>query len=181
MNQWPNNSLRQRCVFWRKMHRLVWKRGSGCGGGVLASGRNHLTQGQWEGQLSKGMGRVRSSNPGKNSERHFKERKDQVPRPGGVLRRKMHFISFCCLDAKSCPTLSDPMCRHLQAPLSVGFSSQEHCSGLSGPPPGDFPGPGVEPASLMSHALAGRFFTSATREAIYIFNCLYFEIRRSIF
>ena len=40
-------------------------------------------------------------------------------------------------------------------------------SGLPCPPPGDLPDPGTEPASLMSLALAGRFFTtSATWEAI---------------
>ena len=30
-----------------------------------------------------------------------------------------------------------------QALLSMGFSRQEHCSGLSFPPPGDFPNPGI--------------------------------------
>ena len=69
-----------------------------------------------------------------------------------------------------------------QVPLCMGFFRQEYWSGLSRPPPGDFPDPGLEPSSLMSHVLAGGFFTtSATREAIYIFNCLYFEMRRSIF
>ena len=48
-----------------------------------------------------------------------------------------------------------------QAPLSMGFSGQEHWSGLPCPPPGDLPSPGVEPASLVSSALAGRFFTPA--------------------
>ena len=34
------------------------------------------------------------------------------------------------------------------------------------PPPGDLPDPGIEPASLMSPALPGEFFTtSTTREA----------------
>ena len=38
--------------------------------------------------------------------------------------------------------------------------------GLLCPPPGDLPNPGMEPVSLMSPALAGRFFTtSATWEA----------------
>ena len=41
-----------------------------------------------------------------------------------------------------------------QAPLSMGFSRQEHWSGLPRPPPGDLPDPGTEPASLMSLALA---------------------------
>ena len=53
-----------------------------------------------------------------------------------------------------------------QAALSMGFSRQEYWSGFSGPPPGDLPDPGIELASLMSSALAGKFFTtSATWEA----------------
>ena len=35
----------------------------------------------------------------------------------------------------------------LKAPLSVGFSTQEHWSGLPHPPPGDLPNPGIEPGS----------------------------------
>ena len=35
----------------------------------------------------------------------------------------------------------------LQAPLSMGFSRQEHWDGLPCPPPGDLPDPGLEPAS----------------------------------
>ena len=54
----------------------------------------------------------------------------------------------------------------LQAPSSMGFSRQEHWSGLLCPPPGDLPDPGIEPESLTSPALAGGFFTSrATWEA----------------
>ena len=51
-----------------------------------------------------------------------------------------------------------------QALLSMGFSKQEYWSGLSFPPPGDLPNPGIEPASLMSSALASEFF-STTWEA----------------
>ena len=48
-----------------------------------------------------------------------------------------------------------------QALLSIGFSRQEYCSGLSFPSPGDLPNPGIEPAPLAtSPALAGRFFTT---------------------
>ena len=47
-----------------------------------------------------------------------------------------------------------------QAPLSMGFSRQEYWSGLPCPLPGDLPNPGIEPASLMSPALAGGFFTT---------------------
>ena len=75
-----------------------------------------------------------------------------------------------------------------QAPLSVEFSRQEYCSGLSFLSPGDLPNtgiqpgsptlqadyltsepPGTEPTSLMSPALAGGFFTiSATYIHTYI-------------
>ena len=44
-----------------------------------------------------------------------------------------------------------------QAPLSMGYSRQEYCSGLSFPYPGDLLDPGIE---LVSPALAGRFFTT---------------------
>ena len=47
-----------------------------------------------------------------------------------------------------------------QAPLSVGFSSQEYQSGLLFPSPGDLPDPGIKPVSLVSLVFAGRFFTS---------------------
>ena len=48
----------------------------------------------------------------------------------------------------------------IQAPLSMGFSSQEYWSGLPCPPPGDLRDPGIEPMSLKSLALAGGFFTT---------------------
>ena len=48
-----------------------------------------------------------------------------------------------------------------QAPLSVGFSRQEHRSGWPCPPPGDPPDPGVEPGSLTSPALVGGLFISS--------------------
>ena len=51
------------------------------------------------------------------------------------------------------------------------FSRHEYWSGLPCPPPGDLPDPGIEPTSLRSPALAGRFFTtSATWEALV---CMY--------
>ena len=54
----------------------------------------------------------------------------------------------------------------LQAPLSMEFFRQEYWSGLPCPLPGDLPNPGIEPTSLMSRALAGKFFTiSATYKA----------------
>ena len=44
----------------------------------------------------------------------------------------------------------------------MGFSRQEHWSGLPYPPSGDLPDPEIEPASLMASALAGGFFTTST-------------------
>ena len=48
-----------------------------------------------------------------------------------------------------------------QAPLSMGFSRQEHCSGLLCPALGDLPSPGIEPTSLMSPAQSGGFLTTS--------------------
>ena len=42
----------------------------------------------------------------------------------------------------------------------MGFSQQEYWSGLPFPSLGDLPDPGIEPASLLSLALAGGFFTT---------------------
>ena len=42
----------------------------------------------------------------------------------------------------------------------MGFSRQEHWSGLPCSPAGDLPNSGTEPVSLISPALAGRFFTT---------------------
>ena len=50
----------------------------------------------------------------------------------------------------------------------MGFSREEYWSGLSFPPLGDLPDPGMEPVSLASPALAGGFFT--TRADIAILN-----------
>ena len=44
----------------------------------------------------------------------------------------------------------------------MGFSRQECWSGLPCSPPGDLPDPGIEPKSLLSPALAGRFFTTSS-------------------
>ena len=53
-----------------------------------------------------------------------------------------------------------------QASLPMWFSRQEYWSGLPCSPPKDLPNPGTKPASLMSPALAGGFFTtSVTWEA----------------
>ena len=64
-------------------------------------------------------------------------------------------ILTCCLVTRSCPLTPWTVAR--QAPLSVGFPSQEYWSGLPFLSPGDLPNPGLEPESP---ALAGGFFTT---------------------
>jgi len=72
-----------------------------------------------------------------------------------VLSRFSH-VRFC----------ATPWAAARQNSLSMGFSNQEHWSGLPCPPPGNLPDPGIKLTSLMSPALAGGFFTtSATWEA----------------
>ena len=48
----------------------------------------------------------------------------------------------------------------LQAPLFMGFSRHQYWSKLPFLPPGDLPNPGIKPTSLVSPAMAGRFFTT---------------------
>ena len=66
-----------------------------------------------------------------------------------MLSRFSHVPLFVTLWTVACQVL-----------LSMGFSRQEYYSGLPCPPLGDLPDPGIEPLSLMSPALAGRFFTT---------------------
>ena len=47
--------------------------------------------------------------------------------------------------AKLCLTLGSPRIIVRQAPLSMGFSRQEHWSGLPFPSPVDLPDPGIGP------------------------------------
>ena len=67
-----------------------------------------------------------------------------------------------CLATQSCPTLVTPEIVARQAPLSMGFSRQEHWSGLPFPPPWDLADPGSNP-----HLLHCRWVLHcwATREA----------------
>ena len=67
------------------------------------------------------------------------------------------------ITTRVCSVVSDsatPLTLAHQAPLSMGFLGQEYWSGLPFPPPGDLPDPGIEPASPVSPALTGRFFTT---------------------
>ena len=65
--------------------------------------------------------------------------------------------SVSCIVVQSCPTLVTLWTATCQAPLSMELSKQEYRSRLSFPSPGNFPDPGVKPASP---ALASRIFTT---------------------
>ena len=82
--------------------------------------------------------------------------------------------SLSTLEAR-CPTPVPEVCMHAcsvvsdsvthwtavrQASLSVGFLKQKYWSGLPFPSPGYLPNPGIGPASAVSLALAGSFFTT---------------------
>ena len=77
------------------------------------------------------------------------------------------FIFYALVPAKL------PLCTQwpaaCQAPF-MGLSRQEYWSGMPYHPPGNLLDPEVKLASLMSPALAGRFFTtSTTRKSFMIF------------
>ena len=67
-----------------------------------------------------------------------------------------------CVRAQSCQTLCGFMDYNLLGSSGMGFSRQKYWSGLPFPPPEDLPNTGIEPTSLASPALAGRFFTTST-------------------
>ena len=70
----------------------------------------------------------------------------------------LYYPHHCCCLLLSCVRLfATPWAVAHQAPLSMGFSSQEYWSGLSCPFPGHLPNPGIK---LTSPALAGRFLTT---------------------
>jgi len=69
-----------------------------------------------------------------------------------------------CLHAQSCPTLYNPVDWSLPCSSVHGIFQGKSWSGLPFPPTGDLPDPGTE---LASPALAGGFFTTESREAMY--------------
>ena len=78
----------------------------------------------------------------------------------GVLRKK----KMCVWVLSFVPPFLALWTVACQAPLSMAriFSRQEYWSGLPFPTLGDLPDPGFQPVSLVSLALACRFFTTST-------------------
>ena len=81
-----------------------------------------------------------------------------------ILREEALFLGMClCSFIQSCLSLCNPKTAH-QVPLSMGFSRQKYWNALPCSPPGVLPNPGIEPTSLLSPALADRFFTTRAPE-----------------
>ena len=69
---------------------------------------------------------------------------------------------LCCLVAKSCPTLCDPMdCSPARLLCPWDFLGKNAGVGCHFLLHGDLPEPGIEPTSLTFSASAGGFFTTA--------------------
>ena len=69
----------------------------------------------------------------------------------------MHVCVYVCVGVCAHILFATPWTVALQAPLSMGFSRQEHWSGLPFLPPRDLPDPGIKPPFSASPALAGGF------------------------
>ena len=81
--------------------------------------------------------------------------RSQVPRIAGGFFTSIYCC--CCLVAKSCQTLCNPMNCSMPGFSVHGILQPRILSGLTFPSPGDLPNPGIKP---MSPALAGRVFTA---------------------
>ena len=79
-----------------------------------------------------------------------------------VIMLKICLCVLRCLVAQLCLTLCDPMDYSPPDSSAHGISREEYWSGVPFPTPRDLPGPGIEPESLGSPTLAGRFFTTRT-------------------
>ena len=88
------------------------------------------------------------------------------------LRLIPSIFTYACVHAKLlqfCPTLCDPRDCSPQAPLSMGFSRQEHWSGVPFPSPGDLLDPGIKPTSPALHGWAsGKPLTYASSQVFHL-------------
>ena len=68
---------------------------------------------------------------------------------------------MCVLLLQWCPILCNPMNCNLPGSSLPGTLQARILGGLPFPPARELPNPGIEPVSLASPVLAGRFFTTA--------------------
>ena len=99
-----------------------------------------------------------------------------LPDPGNhiLLSVSMNLTTHPCVCAQLHPTLCDPMDYSLSGSSVHGFSRQEYWRGLSVPSPGHLPNPGIKPVSLMSRALADRFFHPCAAYSRYL---IFYRVR----
>jgi len=71
-----------------------------------------------------------------------------------------------CSVAQLCLTLCDPIDCSPPGSSVHGIFQAKILGRLPFPPPGYLPDPGIEPASLMSTTLAGRFFTTSATDPL---------------
>ena len=72
----------------------------------------------------------------------------------------MFYVLCCAKSLTLCTTLFNPVNVAHKAPLSMELSRQEYWSRLPGPPPGNLPKAGMEPASLVFCSGRGIFYHS---------------------
>ena len=138
---------RQETKRWIVLHKEVlclclWGRGTGM---VEREGR-----GAWRGR---GL-RMEGSQAQEPAARTF-----LAANPASVRLWKLAFVSVC-----ACSVVSDSLppqwTAACQNPRSMEFSRQEYWNGLTVPPLGDLPDPGIKPTPPLSPALTGGFFTT---------------------
>ena len=84
--------------------------------------------------------------------------------------------SSCAMPSCSVLSLCDPMnCVARQASLSMEFSRQEYWSGLSCPPSGDLPNPGIKPRSPTLHTDSLPFEAPGSPDAKTFFFSVYLK------
>ena len=83
-----------------------------------------------------------------------------------------YLANMCVRSLQLCPTLCDPIGCNLPGSSVSGISQREILEWVAMPFSGDFPNPGIEPASPESPALAGRYFTPEPSGKPYFMICL---------
>ena len=84
-----------------------------------------------------------------------------IPKP--ETNQYTSLAQYISLDISDVQLFVTPWTVACQAPLSIKFSKQKYWSRMPFPPPRDLPDLGIEPTSLVSPALAGKFFTTMPR------------------
>ena len=98
----------------------------------------------------------------------YPEVADPPHTPGGIKSKtnninKIRYLFVCMLSCFSRIWLFATLWTVAgQIPVSMGFFKQGYRIRLPFPSPGDLPNPGIDSTSLVSPALAGRFFTTNT-------------------